>query len=201
MELRPLTSDLLDTDYRQLTCFAEGACWCAINQYATISSDEWTRLCDGEGPENRGVIVAALERGDRVGYLAYRDGTAIGWCGCGALSSYPRFQKRAEVLGAQARDVAAIVCFAVSEAYKRQGIASLLLQQVCEALFAEGYLAIEAYPFPEAILAQPNHDRGWMGYPTMYRAAGFVPLVDPCPHAKPGEDRPVYRLERPEAPL
>ena len=40
----------------------------------------------------------------------------------------------------------AVFCFAVAPAYRRQGIAALLLARVCQDAAAEGFAAVEGYP-------------------------------------------------------
>jgi ribosomal protein S18 acetylase RimI-like enzyme len=66
-------------------------------------------------------------------------------------------------------EVKAIVCFEIAPEYRGKGIASMLLQRVCEDAKAEGFKYVEAYPVK---------DGGYMGMAFtgpihMYEKAGF----------------------------
>ena len=66
--------------------------------------------------------------------------------------------------------VKAIVCFEIAPDYRGKGIASMLLERVCEDAKAEGFKYVEAYPVK---------DGGYMGMAFtgpmhMYEKAGFV---------------------------
>ncbi|MEO7994608.1 MAG: GNAT family N-acetyltransferase [bacterium] len=201
MEFRPLTAADMEA-FGRLTAFPWGdgqwdRCWCAISHYRTIKPEEWDRLCSGDGAENRAQIAGCLDRGFSPGTLAVDDdGTLLAWCSWGPATEFPLFHQRAEQLGEHASRTAIIVCNTTSADHKRQGLMRALTAEVIRQAREAGFVAIEAFPFPEDILAGPTGPgHSWMGYPSLYRAFGFVALDVQSPARRGDHDRPVYRLE------
>lgn len=195
MDLQPLTRDRL-ADLRSLTCFdPDGSCWCAINHYASITSEEWGQRCMGEGLENRAQIIGCLERGFSPGFLAYEAGQPLAWCSVGPVAEFPALHARKAQLGAEAsRRVAGIVCFSVREDRKRSGVMRALLAEVIAQMREAGFEALEGYPYSDAVKARPDGAHlNWVGFEGVYRDAGFVATGEQLENRR-GWERPVMRL-------
>ncbi len=120
-------------------------------------------------------MVAA---GEIQGYLVFDNGVSVGWCNANERLNYYRTGEfdlqttpedeictNCNVRG----EVKAIVCFEIAPEYRGKGIASMLLQRICEDAKAEGFKYVEAYPVK---------DGGYMGMAFtgpmhMYEKAGF----------------------------
>ncbi len=66
--------------------------------------------------------------------------------------------------------VKSVVCFEIAPEYRGKGIATLLLEAVCEDAMAEGYVYVEAYPVKEEGL----QGMAFTGPKRLYEKAGFM---------------------------
>ena len=123
--------------------------------------------------ENRSCAVQRCASGEMQGYLAYLEGTVVGWC-----NAAPR--QMLHVLDAEpipeSQHIGCIVCFLVAPSARGKGLAAALLSAACEGLRAQGLLHAEANPRPKATGTAENH----VGPLSMYLTAGFsVHRTDP----------------------
>jgi GNAT superfamily N-acetyltransferase len=65
--------------------------------------------------------------------------------------------------------VKAIVCYTIAPRMRQKGIATQLLQRVCEEAAAEGYTYVEAYPGT----GNENIHRNYHGPYSLYEKIGF----------------------------
>ena len=63
-----------------------------------------------------------------------------------------------------------IVCFEIAPEYRGKGIASALIQRVCDDARSEGYVAVEGY----AMLSDERNDFDYQGPVQLYQKAGFT---------------------------
>ncbi len=93
------------------------------------------------------------------GYLAYDGDMAVGWCNANDRLNYYRVGEfdldsvpddTAPVDCPGKGFIRSVVCFEISPAYRRMGIAGKLLEQVCEDAAAASYTFVEAYPRDKA---------------------------------------------------
>ncbi|MPN64229.1 hypothetical protein SDC9_212000 [bioreactor metagenome] len=70
--------------------------------------------------------------------------------------------------------VKSVFCFVITPAWKRTGIATSLLTQVCQDAAQEGFDFVEAYPYQAS--GYQSSDFG--GYVQMYLHNGFQITVD-----------------------
>ena len=101
------------------------------------------------------------------GYLAYSEGTPIGWCNAAprnllhALDDEPT---------PSAEQVGAIICFLVEPSNRGRGVARQLLEAACEGLKKQGLHIAEANPRTVSTSAAENH----FGPLSLYLSAGFT---------------------------
>ena len=137
---------------------------------------------DFDGPANRTAMTARIATGEMEGFLAYAgDGDeVVGW-----LNAQPyhklrhacaRMRIAAPPLAVPPHDAAAIVCFVIAPARRRQGIARALLAAAVASFTARGFATIDAFPWntgPDDAKAT-DHYHGTL---SMFVAAGFAPIA------------------------
>ncbi len=97
------------------------------------------------GMTNRDYAGWLIESGKMQGYLAYSEEVeVIGWCNANDKASYQVLITDQD--SSEATRIKSVVCFIIDKAYRRQGIASLLLQRVIADAKQDHYDIIEAYP-------------------------------------------------------
>mgnify|MGYP001610284351 CR=1 FL=1 len=149
-----------------------GSCYCQY-LYVDHSKENWhQRSLD----ENRSAACSKIGCGEMQGYLAYQDGKVIGWCSAAPRPLMTAFDDQPEV---DATHIGQIGCFVVAKAFRRQGLASALLQAACAGLQAQGMRRIQATPRAEAgddgaaTDGAATDGSAHFGPLSMYLAAGF----------------------------
>ena len=177
LEIRRLTPELIP-DYIQFfdntphaTGKEEHRCYCV-----------WWTSCDCTGMDHstvekrRNLAAEFIRSGSIQGYLAYSGGKVVGWCNantkadCYECFCWRRFMgevRREEDAGR----IKSVFCFAIAPEVRGQGVATALLQRVCEDAAKEGFIAVEAYPNREYISAAED----FMGPFGIYQKLGFKP--------------------------
>lgn len=92
----------------------------------------------------RKYAVKMLNQGKIHGYLAFDGDTSIGWCNAADIETYTGFVPdfaRQITCG----KTVAIVCFEIAPGYRGKGIASALINRVCDDAKKAGYIAVEGY--------------------------------------------------------
>ena len=106
------------------------------------------------------------------GFVAYRDGEAVGWVGVAVRTEAPRLMNSRTIPLVDDRPVWSIGCFRIRTGFRRQGVATALLAGVVDAARRAGAPGVEAYPI------DPGERRvevgaGYVGIASMFDAAGF----------------------------
>lgn len=122
--------------------------------------------------ERRTRAAGFVRAGSIQGYLAYLGDRIVGWCnasadchaGVGYLRSFWPIEENREDIR-----VKSVFCFMVAPEMQRKGVATRLLERVCEDAAADGFDFVEAYVNREFIYA--DHD--FRGPLEMYEKCGF----------------------------
>lgn len=184
IEIKRLTPDLAD-DYAHFfdvtphdVNIDENKCYCV-----TWRSDD-TYVGDGDHwfptrEERRHRAIEFVKAGSIQGYLAYRDGKIVGWCNANAdcqfcvtylRSFWPIDEYLADI------KVKSIFCFVIAPEVQRMGVATKLLERVCQDAAADGFDFVEAYAYkdfytePNDMNTEPHDFRGPLA---MYEKCGF----------------------------
>jgi ribosomal protein S18 acetylase RimI-like enzyme len=128
------------------------------------TAEEW----NNKG-KNRSEAIKLIKENRMRGYLAYNDGQPIGWCNANDKMNYRRL--RLDVFSGiwdnQGKKTCSVVCFLIDPRYRRKGVASRLLEQVCIDYKNLGYDCMEAYP------QKNSSDEYCQGHPVLYKKNGF----------------------------
>ncbi len=115
------------------------------------------------------------------GYLAFCDGEVVGWCNANTKSDCLKCMgwqfmngKRKGFIPTEETTpeirVKSVFCFTIAEKMRRQGIASQLLERICQDAAMDGFDFVEAYPDKD--ITDKSED--FVGYADMYKKAGFT---------------------------
>jgi Predicted acetyltransferase len=183
--IKPLTPEL-SADYfdffenRAFTDDSPYRCYCQMYQMTEEQAKTALDNAVGRDPGSVSREIAERQIADGVlrGYLAYADGKSIGWCNANDLVNYPiescngaRFK-----LSSEKREkgrVKIVACFEIAPQYRMKGIATALLSHVCEDAKAEGFNAVEGFPF---ILTE-RFEWDNCGPVRLYEKVGFVKIA------------------------
>lgn len=164
-----------------------GGCWC---QWARVphGGKAW-EACQGE--PNRRAFRAEIEAGKAYGSLAFRGEDCAGWCRYGPSTDFPRLANSPSLHTDPPPGTWSIVCFYIPPEWRRQGVASALLDHALAVMTRRRVPLVEAYPVPKYAFATGRIPAGfaWTGVPEMFSAVGFRPLRQ----ATAGK-RQIYRL-------
>jgi GNAT superfamily N-acetyltransferase len=168
LRVRAITPELLPDflEFFDGTAFSDNPKWsscycqCFYEDHRVVKWSERTAL------ENRTRACERIAGGSMQGYLAYLDGTPVGWC-----NAAPRTLLHAvdDEPIPDAEQVGTIICFLVEPGHRGRGIARQLLEAACRGLQLQGLRIAEANPRTEPGSAAANH----FGPLSLYLSAGF----------------------------
>ena len=169
IEIRALAPELLG-DFLKFfdgTAFSDNPKWASCYCQCYYEDHSVIKWSERTAQQNRALACERIQGCLVQGYLAYSDGSPVGWC-----NAAPRRLLRA--LDAEptpdAERVGAIVCFLVQPSHRGRGIARQLLEAACHGLRRQGLQIAEANPRTSASTAAENH----FGPLSLYLSAGFV---------------------------
>jgi GNAT superfamily N-acetyltransferase len=178
------------TDVQQLLGISgEPGCWCQAWRGLDTKA-----LAGGRSREQ--LLREQIADGPpSPGFLAYVDGVPAGWVGVGVRTQLPRLARSRTIPAVDDLPVWSIGCFRIRPGYRRQGVATALLEGVVAAALAAGAPGVEAYPI------DPQGERvevgaGFVGFASMFDAAGFRRLLVTGGHSG-GLPRHLMRLDLP----
>ena len=181
--IKPLTPELAADyfdffDNRAFTDHAEwSCCYCTYFHFDGEREKEIGRIVK-EGTDLRTALRDAaaelIKAGTLNGYLAYDGGVAVGFVNANEKTAYRRFDGNGArslfVSESGGGRVKAIVCFIIAPEYRGKGVATAVLERICEDARQEGYFAVEGYPR----IYQGHFDFPFNGPERLFERAGFV---------------------------
>ena len=118
--------------------------------------------------------IKRVENGEIQGYLAYYDDDVIGWCNANTKSDCQEVMNFMHSVNKVPLDeckdgekIKFIFCFVVSPNMQRMGVATKLLDYICQDA------ALEGFDFIEAQASKDFADDGFRGILSMYEKCGF----------------------------
>ncbi len=144
-------------------------CYCRCYHFAG-TQDEW----EAEPAEaNRAAACELISERRMQGWLALRDGEAVGWINAGPKQSFAGLSDD-DVPGFHDSETAMVTCFLIEPGSRGAGIASRLLAAAIEGLRRKGMRRVEAKPAKSGI----EQARNYHGPLAMYEKAGFEVVGD-----------------------
>ena len=150
--------------------FADNPDWAGCYCHFFHADHDQRPFDDRPASENRTASSNLIAAGRLKGYLAYADGKPVGWCQAAPRFQIPNIEKDESLHAGDAGQVGSIVCFAVAQPYRRQRVASRLLEAACSGLRAQGMTIAEAYPRLHVEADAANYH----GPLSLYLDAGFT---------------------------
>jgi len=97
-----------------------------------------------------------VQDGDIQGYLAYYEGVVVGWCNCNAKTNcqlvVDNMRSRAGIPVDECKaneKVKSVFCFAIAPKFQKMGVATRLLEYICQDAAEDGFDFVEAYTHKE----------------------------------------------------
>jgi GNAT superfamily N-acetyltransferase len=156
-----------------------GGCWC---MYWRLPNKEH-EANQGEG--NRQKMQGIVASGEVPGILAYLDGQPVGWCSVAPRERFPRLRSSRVFKSHDNQPVWTIVCLFINKDFRRQQIATRLVQAAVDYARENGAQIVEACPI-DTEDAMPDAF-AWTGIASSFRQVGFVEV------ARRSESRPLMR--------
>jgi ribosomal protein S18 acetylase RimI-like enzyme len=186
LQILPLTPERWD-DLAAL--FKEGGdprwCWC---MYLRLRAKDFAA---NTVAQNRDALRALAGDDPAPGLLAYRGGRVVGWVSLGPRAGFERIKRSRVIPKLDDRPVWSIVCFAVSEAARGEGVARALLRGAIDYARERGAPAVEAYPV-DTRGQRIGSGAAYTGTLPMFLAAGFQ-VVRMTDSVSGGAPRPIVR--------
>jgi HEPN domain-containing protein/GNAT superfamily N-acetyltransferase len=140
--------------------------------------------CEGKdfsSREKRKALAMQYVKGGNIqGYLAYNNGKVVGWCNANTKADCFKCVSWRRQMGHVPTDesacdikVKSVFCFVIAPEMKRKGIATRLLERICQDAAQDGFAFVEAYPSKKFI-----SDIDFTGPADMYAKGGFVILYE-----------------------
>lgn len=173
-----LSADYFDFfENRAFTDDSPYRCYCQM--YQMTAEQAKAEIDNADEPDmgriSRKVAARQIDSGILRGYLAFVDGTSIGWCNANDKANFPvesctgaRFYAPAE------KREKAVVCFEIAPEFRGKGVATALLQRVLTDAKAEGYIAVEGFP----VVRSERYEWDCAGPVRLYEKAGFVKVAE-----------------------
>lgn len=156
----------------------KSGCWC---MYWRIGS----RYRSQAPSQNKAELKALVERGPPPGLLALAGGIAVGWCQITPRSALPWIDQTWRLKRVDDLPVWSLSCFYIRKGYRKQGIASQLIEAAIEFARRNGAPAVEAYP----IDATQSPSSSSTGFVSTFERLGFSRVPSPT------VERPILRLQ------
>jgi GNAT superfamily N-acetyltransferase len=188
--IEPLTEATWE---RLSALFREGGdprwCWC---QFWRLRSKDFSAM---KVPELRARLHEQARSDLPPGLVALDGDRAVGWLGFGPRLGFERVVHSRVIPAIDDRPVWAIVCFAISQSARGQGIGSALLDAAVAHARSAGAPAVEAYPLDLGPGERIAAASAYTGTRAMFERAGFTVVADNASDPSAQHRRVVVRLE------
>jgi ribosomal protein S18 acetylase RimI-like enzyme len=189
-DIRPLTSETWDA---LSELFREGGdprwCWC---QYWRLRSKD---MAAAKVPQLRERLHEQALSPQPPGLVAFDGDRAVGWVSLGPRHDFERIVRSRVIPTIDDRPVWSIVCLAVSETARGQGVARALLDAAIDYARERGADAVEAYPVSTDSREPIHPDAAYTGTLPMFERAGFRVVADNASDPSSRHRRVVVRRE------
>ena len=126
---------------------------------------------DGEPINRREIAIELIKENKLCGYLAYKNNKVVGWCNTSYKNDYPFLVCDEKLFDKNEtnKKIKSIVCFTIDPEMRLKGVATQLLNKICQDAKTEEYDFIECYP----IKNEQDYFGNYKGPLKMYQNFGF----------------------------
>ncbi len=156
-----------------------GGCWC---MWWKLDRKDYGR---GQGAGNKRKLKASVRRGVEPGFIAYRDGSPIGWCAVEPREKYPVLARSRALAPVDQEPVWSVTCLFVKAGHRRRGLSEALLKHAARFVAERGGRLLEGYPRDTRF---SGANAMWTGVARTFVNAGFAEVARRTP------TRPIMRL-------
>ena len=146
------------------------ACWCLSYR---VPNAEFRDLTPAERPAR---LRRYAEDGIPPGVVGYVDGEPAGWCSVSPRSSHHRLTHSRTIPAVDETDAWSIVCIVIRPAFRRQGLATHLLEGAIAFARDRGAPMLEAYPI-ESGAGRVSSAFAYVGTTRLFESVGFERIV------------------------
>jgi GNAT superfamily N-acetyltransferase len=169
-----------------------GGCWCMW--WRQTNRDFAAR----KGDKKRRAMKRVVDAGREPGILAFAGDQPVGWCAVAPREEYPRLARSRILQPVDDREVWSVVCLYIAREYRRQGVATALLEAAAAHVRRRGGRMIEGYAV-EPRKGQMPDLFGFHGLAASYQRAGFREVARRSP-TRPIMRRALRPAQRQRAP-
>lgn len=145
-------------------------CYCTYFHCDEKTREGWAEKEDGHN-QSRNYAKKLIENEEMQGYLAYQNNNIVGWCNTNDKINFSGLTARKELWNEDEKGIKikSIVCFLIAPEMRGKGVATKILERICDDAKSEGYKYLEAYPHHNEKTVYMNY----FGYYSMYEKKGF----------------------------
>jgi GNAT superfamily N-acetyltransferase len=149
------------------TAFSDNPKWSSCYCQCFYEDHSVVKWSARTASQNRALACERISGQSMQGYLAYLDGSPVGWC-----NAAPRHLLSAldDEPTPDAEQVGTIICFLVEPSHRGRGVARALLDAACDGLRQQGLRIAEGNPRVNASSTAENH----FGPLSLFLGAGFA---------------------------
>jgi len=140
----------------------------------------WWRLPRGgklweqsKGEKNKRAFQKLVKNGDVSGCLAFANHDPVGWCCVGRRGDFPRLERTKALKTDWSPGTWSVTCFYIKSAWRRHGVATLLLKEAVKLARKNGAAELEAYPVRPTSGSDIPAAFAWTGVPKLFAACSF----------------------------
>lgn len=171
----------------------DSGCYCSFWHQKFTSMEEWDKRKSQEPNQNCSCMQEKLRAQFHLGVLAYQGDDLVAWISIGPLPEFFWAWRRVGQLGDPARTIAAIPCITRNPDFPDRVTEASLLEALRTYGKAQGWSAIERYPFDRETIDRLGDAVTWPGFPEDFVAAGFERIGAHWLNS-PEVARSIYRL-------
>jgi len=175
IEIKPLTPDMAETftSYVEQMDFSHAPHWQFCNcQYYHVncSTEQWRAR---SASQNQQLAQENIRNGLMQGLLAFDGDKPVGWVNANDLQNYDLLKDDQDLQSYEGK-TGLIVCLLIHPEYRRQKLASKLIESAVNNFREKGFDRVIGKPFTWS--AHP--ERQYHGVPVMYEDLGFVKVAE-----------------------
>lgn len=193
LHLETLTEANFEAFASMINC-EDAGCYCSFWHQKWSSMEEWDRRKAENPALNKACMLEKVRARFHLGTLVYRGPEVVAWVSVGPMPDFYWAWRRVAQVGDSARTVAVIPCITRKAGFRDEVSESSILLALREYGKAQGWTAIEGYPFDRETIDRLGEAVTWPGFPEDFERAGFARVGEHWLNSKE-YPRSIYRVD------